>query len=87
MKNFVSIFLILFSLQAFAQEMSEDLSQPIIDEEQILAEENFQSDYNQSVPEEMSPGDIERQEDVLYPHGEENEWSLGSEELTSEEFE
>lgn len=67
----------LFSIGAFAQTYeseNEDFEQ---DEETISS----------SKEEEYVPDQIERQEDTQYPVDEENDWSLGSEDLPVEEHE
>jgi hypothetical protein len=48
----------------------------------------FESEFVPKIPdEEYGPGEIERQEEVLYPEGEPYDWSLGGEDLPAEEYE
>lgn len=88
MKRLIPLFLLLISFQAFAQE-DFDPSEPIIDEENLSIEEgSFASELITPQTDEVpSPVAAERQEDIIYPEGEETAWSLGSDELAAEEIE
>lgn len=76
----ISILALTFSLSVFAQEMdaeSEDLAQ---------TEELMASDEIAALTENVDVGEMERQEDMIHPEGE-NDWSLGGEDLPAEDFE
>lgn len=77
----VVLMITLFSFTSFAQSYeTEEMDSEMID--QMLAVEGEETEFVPPVSE-----DIERQEDILYPEGEETDWSLGSEDLPAEEFE
>lgn len=71
----------IFSIPAFTQSFETDELDPEMDE-QMLAAHDEESELAPPVSDE-----IERQEDVLYPEGEDSSWSLGSEDLPAEEYE
>lgn len=89
MKYLLLVLLLSLSLQTFAQESFEDPDEPVIEEQQYPVEEgSFESELTPPASDEVeAPGEIERQEDILFPEGEENTWSLNNEEFYSEEFE
>jgi hypothetical protein len=84
--NLILIHILLTTLHAFAQYDDQSVD-PII-EEQIAEEGSFQSEFIPPSSDEVPvPGQIEEQEEMLYPPGEETDWGFGSEELAAEEFE
>lgn len=89
MKSIQFLFILmitLFSLTTFAQSYESDGMDPEMDDQMIASDE--ESEFVPPVSDELSaPGEIERQEDVLYPEGEDTSWSLGSEDLPAEEYE
>ncbi len=89
MKSIQFLFILmitLFSLSTFAQSYGSDGMDPELDDQMIASEDD--SEIAAPVSDELSaPGEIERQEDILYPEGEDTSWSLGSEDLPAEEYE
>lgn len=77
----------LFSLASFAQSFETDELDPEMDDQMLAATED-ESDLLPPVSDDLSsPGEIERQEEMQYPEGEDSSWSLGSEDLPAEEYE
>lgn len=77
----VVLMITLISFTSFAQSYeTEEMDSEMID--QMLAVEGEDTEFVPPVSE-----DIERQEEILYPEGEDNSWSLGSEDLPAEEYE
>lgn len=77
----VVLMITLFSLTSFAQTYESDGMDPEMDDEMLaLDSEN---------PELVLPDsdEMERQEDSIYPEGEDSSWSLGSEDLPAEDYE
>lgn len=78
---FLFLFLMLFSsLSAFAQDYESEELAPVPEEELVP------SDEIASIIDNAEVGEMERQEDIIHPEGE-NEWSLGGEDLPAEEYE
>lgn len=69
--------------QTFAEEDMDTALENHISRE----EGDMQSELNPIVSDEVEHPEIERQEEPLYPEGEENDWSLGGEDLPAEEYE
>lgn len=87
MKRLIPLILIL-SFNVFAQEDFSN-SEPLIDEQNLSVEEgSLQSEVETIPTDEVAPPiEAERQEDVLFPEGEDTAWSLGSDEIAAEDFE
>lgn len=77
----VVLMITLFSLTSFAQTYESDGMDPEMDDE-MLAVDSEESELVLPVSDEM-----ERQEDSIYPEGEDASWSLGSEDLPAEDYE
>jgi hypothetical protein len=79
---FLFLFLVLLSpFRAFSQDLESEELAPEISEEEFVA-----SDELAAVVDNADVGEMEKQEDMIHPEGE-NEWSLGGEDLPAEEFE
>lgn len=79
---FLFLFLALISLTSFAQDMdADDIVDSTVSGEDLLASEEIAA-----LTENAEAGEIEAQEDMIHPEGE-NDWSLGGEDLPAEEFE
>ncbi len=84
MKSFLlfSLILLIITTPAFSQN----------DETEFAEQEMMQDPSNEvpmhydEQPNAYSPGEIERQEDMQYPEGEERDWSIGSEDYPIEEY-
>jgi len=74
----IALIFVLSSLSVFAQEFEPDDEPTYNPEEFSPAEELATSE---------GTANLERQEEPIFPEGEENSWSLGSEDLPAEEFE
>ncbi len=73
--------ILFFALISPFNSYSQDYEEEVLPEEEVIAvDELAMSAENAEV------GEIERQEDMIHPEGE-NEWSLGGEDLPSEEYE
>lgn len=68
------VLLCLVPLHAFSESYEDD----------EVPQESFTTE--EALP-ENSEQDLERQEEVLHPFGETNDWSLGSEDLPAEDYE
>lgn len=78
---FLFLFLMLFSsLSAFSQDYEGEELAPVPEEELVP------NDEIASIIDNAEVGEMERQEDIIHPEGE-NEWSLGGEDLPAEEYE
>lgn len=78
---FLFLFLALFSsLSAFSQDFESEELAPVAEEELVPQDEIA------SIIDNAEVGEMERQEDMIHPEGE-NEWSLGGEDLPAEEYE
>lgn len=78
---FLFLFLMIFSsLSAFAQDYESEEHAAVPEEEMIP------NDEIASIIDNAEIGEMERQEDIIHPEGE-NEWSLGGEDLPAEEYE
>jgi hypothetical protein len=78
---FLFLFLTLFSsLSAFSQDYESEELAPVPEEELVPQDEIA------SIIDNAEVGEMERQEDMIHPEGE-NEWSLGGEDLPAEEYE
>jgi hypothetical protein len=83
----VFLMLALFSLSTFAQSFETDEMDPELNDQSLQKMED-ESELMAPVSDELSvPDEIERQEDMQYPEGEDSSWSLGSEDLPAEEYE
>jgi hypothetical protein len=83
----IAIALVLMSFQLPAQEDFSS-SEPVIDEQNLSVEEgSLESELVIPQTDEVAtPVEAERQEDVLFPEGEDTAWSLGSDEVASEDI-
>jgi hypothetical protein len=84
MKSIPFLIMLLFlvpPLKGFSQTYGTEELDPEVEEQLMAEEEYFMGQDEVSVPSE-----IERQEDVLHPEGENTDWSLGNEELPVEEY-
>ncbi len=77
----VVLMITLFSLTSFAQTYESDGMDPEMDDEMLA--------FDSENPELVLPvsDEMERQEDSIYPEGEDTSWSLGSEDLPAEDYE
>ena len=83
----VFLMLALFCLSTFAQSFETDEMDPELNDQSLQKMED-ESELMAPVSDELSvPDEIERQEDMQYPEGEDSSWSLGSEDLPAEEYE
>ena len=86
-KSLLVLLIALLSLTSFAQSFETDEMDPEMDD-QYIAAQDVDSELVPPVSDDLSfPGEIEQQEDIQYPEGEDSSWSLGSEDLPAEEYE
>lgn len=77
---FLFIFMFLLSpITSFAQDFDSEEMDSEIEEQQYV-------ETSEISPMEEAPGEIESQEDVIFPDGETNDWSLGGEDLAAEDY-
>lgn len=84
MKSYLGLSLILLTLTlpAFSQNYEAELAEQEMMQEPA-SEIPMHYDEQSSA---YAPGEIERQEDMQYPEGEERDWSLGSEDYPIEDY-
>ncbi len=78
---FFSLMLLIVANPAFSQNDEVELA----DQEMMQDPSNELPMHYDEQP-TYSPGEIERQEDMQYPEGEERDWSIGSEDYPIEEY-
>lgn len=84
MKSYLGLTLILiaFTLPAFSQDYETELSDLEMNQDPSI-EAPVHFDEHTSA---YAPGELERQEDVQYPEGEDRDLSLGNEDYPMEEY-